>query len=375
MSKFGCGIDAECEGETVSVWCKRPKWEDVYTWYMEGAPYKLSLLYGQSHSLSESSATHVFYAVNGASWEANGGESITDVKDLKDWLSNDEIWGPADIEFCVSKKEGLVALRKKIKWMSGVYIILSGPNQSQGHATLWVSALKNVVGGDNYIDEGGTVYFWGLSECNPIKNPYVFSQEEFDEYIKYIRKNAENEANRDDCINTVVNSMQILLDDEGITLVEREQMDDQMTFMKKMGYADGWEELDFKDNSKKKNFDENSPAEFLDKRLSEIIIQKLDSDAGYYFFGLSIMDGFHSTMVVVNNTESGSPKFNIYDQFGSFVNMWCRLCDTTDWYSGTEMDAALVTYVKGGRPLQRSERTVKCKTITRVTPIKHNWGN
>jgi hypothetical protein len=47
--------------------------------------------------------------------------------------------------------------------MNGVYIILGG-NTKKDHATLWLGSEKNVIGRNNYIDNGGTVYFWELKE-------------------------------------------------------------------------------------------------------------------------------------------------------------------------------------------------------------------
>jgi hypothetical protein len=44
---------------------------------------------------------------------------------------------------------------------------------------LWIGALNNVIGGDNYIDNGGTVYFWELKrleerkEASPTLTVYI----------------------------------------------------------------------------------------------------------------------------------------------------------------------------------------------------------
>ena len=46
---------------------------------------------------------------------------------------------------------------------NGVYIILGGFSPpTTGHATLWIGIKNDVIGGHNYIDYGGTVYFWEL---------------------------------------------------------------------------------------------------------------------------------------------------------------------------------------------------------------------
>ena len=88
----------------------------------------------------------------------------TSASGLQIWLSKKNVWGSADVKVTGPSDINTVADKineKKIK--NGVYIILGGFGGGiSGHATLWIGNNRNVIGGHNYVDYGGTVYFWEL---------------------------------------------------------------------------------------------------------------------------------------------------------------------------------------------------------------------
>jgi hypothetical protein len=94
---------------------------------------------------------------------------ITDVKELWQWLSNDEIWGEADYTI-----KGPPIWSHRIHGKKGIFIIIGNKGN---HATLWTG--NNVIGGHNYIDRDCTIYFWELKGslgsrfCDPLETMQI----------------------------------------------------------------------------------------------------------------------------------------------------------------------------------------------------------
>jgi len=92
--------------------------------------------------------------------EFKGKGFIASAKGLKEWLSEPDVWGNADL--VIEGKTTLEKVAKKINGRNCVYIILGGENGKKDHATLWIGDNNDAIGGKNYIENGGTVYFWEL---------------------------------------------------------------------------------------------------------------------------------------------------------------------------------------------------------------------
>jgi len=87
---------------------------------------------------------------------------ITDVEELRRWLSKNDIWGDPHP---ISAPKNLNALRnnKIMKNKKGVCIISKSGNSNKGsYATLWTG--NDIIGGHDYIGKDCTVYFWELKE-------------------------------------------------------------------------------------------------------------------------------------------------------------------------------------------------------------------
>jgi hypothetical protein len=86
---------------------------------------------------------------------------IASARGLKEWLANPNIWGPPDET--ISGENSLDKVAEIINGKDGVYIILGEGNKDvKDHATLWIGANNDVIGGNNLLGNGGMVYFWEL---------------------------------------------------------------------------------------------------------------------------------------------------------------------------------------------------------------------
>lgn len=230
---------------------------------------------------------------------------------------------------------------------------------------------------------------------NPIKlidpdgkepSPYSFNKTDFYNYIRYIGDNARktkrtvngvsaygySDLDKHDCVTTVNRSMRILLRDNSIPAVKN--MDDQMNKLISMGYAGGKITIDFKDSTGNMTTGKTNPVGYLNKSLTESIKESIGKESGYFLFGMSIMDGYHSVTIAVKS--NGNPEYleyQIYDQHGSKVSI-----NDIQGYFGTfnekEVDNWLLKYVSEGNRTQSGE---KGRTTTTITPIKrkHEYEN
>jgi hypothetical protein len=219
----------------------------------------------------------------------------------------------------------------------------------------------------------GTPEYWRLT-CGdePLigvvcDNPEVFSQKEFEDYKKYIDEN----VGKFECIIAFNNSLKALLKDDAIPT--KLQMDEQMNAMQIAGFAGEKIPIDFCDFNGNITTAYNKPTGFFAERLSKVISQSLSRVYGYRFFGISIMHGHHSAMVVVKYTTAHEPTFNVYDQYGSAIDRFIirERQKVEAWYFGSKIDEWLLDYVKGGNVIHKNNKTIIGFTTTIVTPIKH----
>lgn len=85
----------------------------------------------------------------------------------------EELWGKANVVIQPYNGRTIDNVAEEIKkngYKNGVYIIIGGfADGISGHATLWIGERKrednkvgDVIGGKNYADYLGTIYFWEL---------------------------------------------------------------------------------------------------------------------------------------------------------------------------------------------------------------------
>jgi hypothetical protein len=172
--------------QTKPITVERPKWKLVYEGYPKNStdtddlpatlvfPKILGDIY-DTKTFGNACATRVSlgllngkmsvrqdFQIQKGSFKGKG--FIASAGSLKKWLEKKSVWGGADVTVSGPSDINSVADKineKKIK--NGVYIILGGFGGGiSGHATLWIGNNRNVIGGHNYVDYGGTVYFWEL---------------------------------------------------------------------------------------------------------------------------------------------------------------------------------------------------------------------
>ena len=91
---------------------------------------------------------------------------IASARGLKEWLADPKIWGEPDETIkTITGQNALTLVAEKINGRYGVYIILKeGNKDAKDHATLWIGADNDVIGKQNLLGNGGTVYFWELKK-------------------------------------------------------------------------------------------------------------------------------------------------------------------------------------------------------------------
>lgn len=189
--------------QTRPVKIKRPKWDDVYRGYPKNksetddlpAPDVFLSIFEKKYYeanvslFSNACATRVSLGLIEGGMLVKTAFKITKKEHkyinkgfqtsaigLKNWLSQENVWGSAD-EFIEAKNKGvynsaipditLVDVQNKIKNRNGVYIILPKKGyfndpRVTGHATLWVGSNNDVIGGHNYSEGALEIYFWEL---------------------------------------------------------------------------------------------------------------------------------------------------------------------------------------------------------------------
>lgn len=177
-------IVCQAGGASCTIVANRPKWSDVYRGYPKSgsvdlpAPEIFSSILAPEHydtkKFSNACATRVSLGLLEGGMRVRPAFNITNkthkfigrgfqssAQGLYNWLSSNSVFGPADIS--TKGPTDISTVRDKIGNKNGIYIILGGFGDGiTGHATLWTGAIKDVIGGHNYVDYGGDVYFWEL---------------------------------------------------------------------------------------------------------------------------------------------------------------------------------------------------------------------
>lgn len=191
-----CNVQAGTQ--TFSIKINRPNWEDVYNGYPKNkdgtddmeTTEVFKLVFGDNYDtktktfkdpytkdeiiMANACATRVSIALNKAGMsvaknftvltgELKGKGLVTSAISLKKWLSEDTVWGKADE--IIKGPTNLTDVAAKINCRNGVYILIPKAGYwatATGHATLWIGADGDVVGGHDYADGAGEIYFWEL---------------------------------------------------------------------------------------------------------------------------------------------------------------------------------------------------------------------
>jgi Type VI secretion system (T6SS), amidase effector protein 4 len=180
------GEELLCTAGTASctIVANRPKWSDVLRGYPRSGTDDLpaeqvfqAILATQDYDpavFSNACATRVSlglleggmsvraaFRITNRSHKFAGKGFQSSAAGLQRWLSGPSVFGKADIE--IKGPTDIATVRSRIGSKNGIYIILGGFGGGiTGHATLWIGSQNDAVGGHNYADYGGDVYFWEL---------------------------------------------------------------------------------------------------------------------------------------------------------------------------------------------------------------------
>jgi hypothetical protein len=107
------------------------------------------------------------YRIQIGQYEGKG--FITSAIKMKNWLLTKKEFETPDFKINTDEKtRGKITLKylqSKIGSKNGIYIVIPYPgcfDSATGHVTLWIGAKKDVVGGHNYVECAGDIYFWQL---------------------------------------------------------------------------------------------------------------------------------------------------------------------------------------------------------------------
>jgi len=240
-----------------------------------------------------------------------------------------------------------------------------------------------------------------LSDTSDKDDLKIFSQKEFDSFKQFIDENAAKPKGvRLNCIKTAYYGLQKLLSTSEIPYNDTTMhtMGNLMKVAKSLGYAGDGISFGFKGpNGEIKNV--IKPTNYFEnKSLSRIVKDHIGKKSGYYVFGMSIMDGYHSTILIAN-VRYNTVTFNIFDQNGSLIyNNGAELIvnisnsDATSnvvdqssylindfgtdcWYNADDLDKTLLSYVSNGAVLHRKNKPdVYSVTTTTIYPLNKKWG-
>jgi len=218
-----------------------------------------------------------------------------------------------------------------------------------------------------------------LSDTSDKSDLKIFSQKEFDSFKQFIDENAKKTptTGRFDCIETAYIGLQRLLSTNEIPYndVTKYTMGNLMEATKSLGYAEDAVFLDFKGPNGETKFVTKPASYYDDKSLSRLVRNRLGNKTGYYAFGMSIMAGYHSTILIAN-VRYRNVTFNIFDQKGSFIdNVRENRADPPLplylWYDDNDVDNALLLYVSKGRTVGKNKdgSDILSATTTKIYPL------
>jgi len=165
----------------------------------------------------------------------------------------------------------------------------------------------------------------------------VFMKEEIDKVKDFLIENASNFGNSShmDCITTVNHTVRLLL---GKNLSVSSRMLRTMNALKKQNKVKTSFTIDYLDK-KNRTCSKNTPfkANTMKGILSEKIKNTIKNRIGFHFFGIGIMDSYHSLLLTVINIEPCNVKYILSDQNPdnsnyNYTNGW------KEFTSGSDLD-------------------------------------
>ena len=141
----------------------------------------------------------------------------------------------------------------------------------------------------------------------------TFSDEQIKKMKDYFETNATS-SNPKNCIGAMNHGIKALLEDENQLMGS--QVDHTMDALRGSGRAGDRVDIEFLDSNGRQTGGTLEPIE-LSTSVWDTAIEMAKRDVGWSVFGLSIMDGYHSVTLSLDNTDLNNPKIYWSDQWSS----------------------------------------------------------
>jgi hypothetical protein len=118
----------------------------------------------------------------------------------------------------------------------------------------------------------------------------------------FLQKNASGTPMS--CIATMNEALRIALDRADLSL--KGEVHTSMEALRELGLASGREVIEFLDKSGKQTTGVTRP-DHLPSKIADGMLALAQQEAGWSLFGLSLMDGYHSVLISLDNSDSTKP--------------------------------------------------------------------
>jgi hypothetical protein len=169
-----------------------------------------------------------------------------------------------------------------------------------------------------------------------LKKGRTFSNNDIEAMRDYFKANAKK-STPDSCIVCMNKGLKLLLQDPSQKTTP-ESIEKTMELLQKSGRAGAAREIYFLDKKGQETKGSRRP-EKLPESIFGTIVSIVGGDPGWSVFGLSLMDGYHSITLTLDNNDPSQPKIYWSDQWSS-KGGWKE-------YDRDALDKEIVSLVQG----------------------------
>jgi|GEM_PF-2393885 len=185
----------------------------------------------------------------------------------------------------------------------------------------------------------------------------VFQPADIERMKKFLETNATCEHPKS-CIGTMNQALRLLLNNSSQKVGS--EVHTTMEALRKEGHASAPHVVEFLNKSGKKTTGVSRP-ESLHVSILNALLQINQKENGWSVFGMSLMDGYHSVLLTLDNTDPANPKIYWSDQWRS-KGGWKA-------YTKDSLDTEVTSLTQGWWDQQPANRKHKTRvTLWRVLP-------
>lgn len=132
-------------------------------------------------------------------------------------------------------------------------------------------------------------------------NIQPFVPGKIEELKTFFKRNAHAPANKKkNCIGTLNAGIELIYGDKILPLGNA--IDKTMAILEEKGQASPPRVIEFKDQSGQVTYGEDRPHEIVERILA-VMMEIVDCTIGWHIFALSVLDGYHSVTLLLDNTH------------------------------------------------------------------------